>query len=126
MTECTKLQETSKIDFLALKSKLNRDSRDKDSIATQFPLWAVLSIYSKAEHDCYINYMEGFKLLAEWLYPICPPNIEDIYSNILDNYVTNEISHILNISRKDIISSVILQVIPRYKNNIASNQNELR
>lgn len=31
------------------------------------PLSLYLTIYTKASHECYINYMEGAKVLADWL-----------------------------------------------------------
>lgn len=34
---------------------------------TSFPLSLYLTIYTKANHECYINYMEGAKALKVWL-----------------------------------------------------------
>ncbi len=34
---------------------------------TPSPLWLFLTIYSKAQHECYINYNEGAKVLYSWL-----------------------------------------------------------
>ena len=40
---------------------------------TSSPLSLYLAIYSKANHECYINYMEGAKLLLNWLAPAGTP-----------------------------------------------------
>lgn len=34
---------------------------------TPIPLWVFLYIYSKAERECYTNYMAGAKILLAWL-----------------------------------------------------------
>jgi len=75
---------------------------------TPFPLYALLIIYSKANHECYIDYMLGFKLLNIWLSPIVAPTGKVYeYGDILNNYEINEISDILNIPNDMIIHTLI-------------------
>lgn len=51
-----------------LKSKHDHKVRSDDKTPT--PLSAFLRIYLKAEHECYIDYMRGARLLADYLSPI--------------------------------------------------------
>lgn len=46
-----------------LSSRMN----DLKLRACPFPLSTFLTIYTKANHSCYINYMEGAKILYNWL-----------------------------------------------------------
>lgn len=87
-----------------------------DEDKTPFPLWALLVIYEKANQECYINYMEGFKLLVNWLSPIAYPNHRDsdyyAASNILRSYESRELSRILNIPEDVLIKCVVERVLP--------------
>jgi hypothetical protein len=49
------------------------DPSPRSEIRTPTPLATFLLIYSRATHDCYINYNEGAKALHEWLSPISYP-----------------------------------------------------
>ena len=63
-------------------SALDRIKANRLAVNTPSPLSLFLSIYSKAEHECYINYMEGAKILAAWLGNITLP--VDTYPEILN------------------------------------------
>lgn len=101
----------------ALIQELEADSvAAADEDKTPFPLWALLVIYEKANHECYINYMEGFKALVHWLSPIAYPNHRDsdyyAASNILRSYESKEISRILNMPEDVLIKCVVERVLP--------------
>lgn len=101
----------------ALIQELEVDSAAAtDEDKTPFPLWALLVIYEKANDTCYINYMEGFKALVNWLSPIAYPNHRDSNyyesSNILRSYESRELSNILNIPENVLIKCVVERVLP--------------
>jgi len=79
---CLRCQlQTYKMDSLqermaALKSKHDTKVRSDDKTPT--PLSVFIHIYIKAEHECYINYMEGAIALADYLSPIAIPLMPDI------------------------------------------------
>lgn len=50
----------------AIRAKANTDTKS-DLAATPTPLWVFVEIYSKANRECYLNYMSGAKILEEWL-----------------------------------------------------------
>ena len=101
----------------ALLKKLEADSLTAiDEDKTPFPLWALLVIYEKANHECYINYMEGFKALVNWLSPIAYPNHRGsgyyATSNILRSYESRELARILNMPEDILIKCVVERVLP--------------
>ena len=64
------------------------------------PLSALFYLYETAIHsDVYCNYLEGFRLLHEWLYPIEIAPFESGYKipRLSISYELNEISRILKI-----------------------------
>lgn len=52
----------------ALKAKHDTNHRSECTNPTHIN--TLLELYNKAPHECYINYMEGFKLLLDWLCPL--------------------------------------------------------
>jgi len=54
----------------------------RTAINTSSPLSLYLTIYSKATHECYINHMEGAKILKDWLGKIDLPT--ERYPKILN------------------------------------------
>lgn len=105
----------------SLKEKLAKiaanSSVSKDSIIstedrfTKFPLEALLIIYSKAYHACYIDYMEGFKLLRYWLSPIVSAihHDEALANNnpLLVSYEVGKIARILDIDESLVLHTLI-------------------
>lgn len=50
--------------------KLAHDTRITSELHnTPTHIFVLLEIYNKAYHECYIDYMEGFSLLTDWLCP---------------------------------------------------------
>jgi len=47
--------------------KENSNQSPRSEATNSSPLSLFLAIYNKAEHDCYIDYMEGAKALHSWL-----------------------------------------------------------
>ena len=100
----------------ALHTSPDMSIKDKETEHTLFPMRALLMIYEKANYQCYIDYMEGFKLLSAWLSPIAYPssiNIDYYKSNIMYGYEVQEIAKILNASQAIIVGCVIEEVLPR-------------
>ena len=69
--------------------------------AVPTPLWVPLYIYSKATKECYIEYMEGFKLLIDWLGEIEYPELSSLdkkfsIPSIFRTYDLQEIAKILS------------------------------
>ena len=65
----------SELESLSLAEKIARvreltNTSSKSEDKTPTPLWVFLHLYNKASHECYISYMEGAKLLADYLAPI--------------------------------------------------------
>lgn len=54
----------------ALKAKIAADKKDSilfsDNTASP-TITTLAAIYNKASHECYINHMDGFKILVSWL-----------------------------------------------------------
>lgn len=74
--------------------------RNEESQNIQFPLESLLVLYENASHaDVFPNYMEGFKLLADWLGPIeIPSNLEIVnIPKLRRNYELNTIADILKV-----------------------------
>jgi len=101
------LKETAELSDLGIHSK--------DTSATCVK--TILIIYTKARHECYIDYMEGIKLLLNYLKPIEVPEHILNKANLIDssahlptyliNYETTELAKLLtnytaNKSLKDI------------------------
>lgn len=71
------------------------------------PLYVFLHIYYKAQHECYIDYMHGAKLLYQWLStPEVPIDYQEalylqisnsnyFLSCIADKYTVNKLAEIL-------------------------------
>lgn len=82
-----------------------------------FPLWALLTIYAKAEDACYTNYMTGFKELVSYLGPIINTSDslsgDDYNYSILGNYLTQRMHDILGIHEDTILNSFVHEVLPR-------------
>jgi len=99
----------------ALRLSLNTSSKDSESERMEFPLWALLVIYHKANRACYVNYMEGLKNLVEWLKPISitPKNPSYYSSRVLGGYETSRLADILNTDYNIILECVVTEVLPR-------------
>jgi len=81
------------------------------SDTTPFPLWALLTIYSKAERECYIDYMAGFKALVDYLGPVVVTRKESPKDySLLYNYPMQQMSIELGIPQDTIIDSYIYEV----------------
>lgn len=68
-------------------------------------IFTLLEIYNKASHDCYIDYMQGFQLLVDWLCPTkkqlilgCPYKLVKV-PRLAQGYDQSEISRILCIKK---------------------------
>lgn len=62
-----------------------------------FPLSHLLYLYEiSRSQDTYINYMEGFRLLAEWLAPIELPSSHSTIYKLQNSYELQQIAVILN------------------------------
>lgn len=72
------------IDFSAIKNRLNTSPVDAESIGVPTPLSTFLLLYSKSQHDCYIEYMEGARALYAFLSPVEYP--EEYLRAIDENY----------------------------------------
>lgn len=86
---------TLSIDFAALKAAVNTSVLSKDRTPT--PLATFLLIYTKANDECYVDYMEGAKRLIKYLAPI---EIDDYYSDakipgLLSGYESYELAKLL-------------------------------
>jgi len=80
----------------------------------KFPLWALLTIYAKAERECYINYMAGFKALTSWLGPIDIPTKYSSRScpDMLITYEIQEIAVILGCNPCDVLYTLYNETLP--------------
>lgn len=99
-----------------LHTPINTSIKNSSVESEPFPLWALLTIYEKANRECYIDYMKGFKLLLNWLSPIAYPNhIDSEYyakSNVLGGYEVNELGNILKVPSHILIKCLIERVLP--------------
>ena len=90
------------VDFAALRAELAaRDPNPRSELDTPTSLATFLLIYSRAEHECYVDYMQGAKDLAEWLAPIEYPDfafIDDRYKvpSLLKGYSSIQIAEIIS------------------------------
>lgn len=108
----------------ALKEKLDTSIVSSDT--TPFPLAAFLLLYTKAHEECYIEYMEGARILYKWLGPIdIPP---DMWNNkvrapkLLRSYETRELAKILaddlfaaNITEQCIIKTLMQEYLNGFR-----------
>jgi hypothetical protein len=62
---------------------------------TPTPLAALLHLYKGANHECYINYMEGAKRLAAWLAPIEVTLATRTIPTMLRTYELNALAKVL-------------------------------
>lgn len=70
-------------------------STDIEEVGT--PLRVFLSIYQKAQLECYCNYMEGAKALAKFLHPIIfPVCLNTKLPKIFRTYEISELAIILD------------------------------
>lgn len=86
-----------------LKEKLakmleERNASTKSKAANSTPLSAYVIIYSKASSECYVDYMEGAKLLWDWLSPIEVPEEEVDNSkmklyNLINTYEVQKLAY---------------------------------
>ena len=69
-----------------------------------FPLHSLLIMYDTCPRELYINWMEGFKILVQWLQPIqidqAPPNTK--IPRLFRTYEIQEIAKILNTTQDNI------------------------
>jgi hypothetical protein len=106
----------SSIDIKAQLKELALREQAKDKNLPAFPLWALLTIYCKAEHECYIDYMAGFKALVSWLGPIAKEPCNDLVKiDILSTYTTQQMADILNYFEEEILATLIYKVLPNVK-----------
>lgn len=85
------------------KIKETSNQSPRSSSINPSPLSLFLYIYSKASHDCYINYMQGAKDLYSWLTSngLAPLEIEENtpefkIPHLLTSYPINELVKILS------------------------------
>ena len=81
----------------ALKEKHDTKYKSDDKTAT--PLTAFLCIYSKAQKECFIDYMEGATLLISYLSPISLPlnytTSESKLPSVLISYEATQLAMLL-------------------------------
>lgn len=85
------------MDLSSLKTKLGIGYQKNEN---PFPLSALFHLYENANHaDVYCNYMEGLRLLVEWLSPIEIPPFEGEYKipRLHGSYELNEFSKVVGI-----------------------------
>jgi len=118
MNTTTKTTE-SLTDRLARLSEVHdTETATKEARVIEFPLWALLVIYEKANHACYIDYMKGYRALASWLSPIvASPDTDQSYKYKLDciqGYESGELAKYLpHIQDYQILQCAIEEVAPR-------------
>ena len=79
----------------ALKAKL-QEADPKSEERGSFPLTAYLTIYQKARRECYVDYMEGARLLKEWIGPLAFRTVSSItVPHMLRNYELYELAKII-------------------------------
>ena len=73
-----------------------------------FPLISLLTLYAKSPLELYMNYFEGFRLLANFLSPIDIPKIENNkpVPSPLNNYEIQEIARILKCNQRVIYDTL--------------------
>ena len=101
---------------------------------SSFPLSHLLYLNEKANRAMYIEYMEGFKLVASWLGPIAspPPDSEQWFGNLHSNYEANQICSILGINYGQLfhgykITAVLIQQqidTPHLSEEVSATQTE--
>lgn len=83
-----------------LKNELNQSAKSDSNSEIQTPIQVLFYLYENAAYsDVYINHMEGFRLLIEWLRPVevpCNNSIEKI-PRLHGSYEINEIAAILDL-----------------------------
>ena len=95
-----------------------------------FPLKNLLQIYLQAPICCYVDYMEGFKLLTNWLSPITYIGIDTPQKipSPLISYETQRISVILEIDAI-IIFNTFMQIhqetLTKHEQNIQCQQQQI-
>lgn len=86
-------------------------NKSAEEYNTPFPLDALLILFNKAHYDCMLDYMQGFKLLNNWLSPIVSPTEYKVdlackYPTI-NSYDVQRLSAILGIDQSIIIETMI-------------------
>ena len=84
-----------------LKANSNQSSRS--DCKQPAPLSLFLAIYTKSEHECYIDYMEGARCLHSWLtsngtIPLdLGPDLDPEFKvpRLLSSYEAQELTHII-------------------------------
>jgi len=84
------------------------------------PVWLPLYLYCKAERECYINHMEGFKALVSWLikdsficYDLEKPGEPVEIPPLFYGYTFQEVSKHLIIPVDNLYIEMLENVIPR-------------
>lgn len=110
----------------SLNEALDRLKEDMEAEVRPFPLWALLTIYCKAEQECYVNYMEGFIALAKWLGPVEHSIIDIDYDKLpLSNYEMQRMATILNMPENFVVYTFIHEVLPKLNTNLGVDLNDL-
>lgn len=111
MNTSIKLQESLHQKLARLSANNEYSNKSADELLTPFPLDAFLALYNKAHSECYVNYMEGAKLLNAWLSPILsPPTYEvDIACKYptINSYDIQRLGIILGVKQSIIIEAMI-------------------
>lgn len=80
-----------------LKEAQNTSIKSDSKEAT--PLWVFLHLYNKARSECYVDRMEGAKILYEWLSPLdIPeyPTVRHAPSSFIIGYELTELAKIVS------------------------------
>jgi len=112
------------IDFSTIRKRLDTSNKDSSLDDVEFPLWALLVIYEKANHKLFIEYNRGFKQLIEWLKPIVyiPKNSAKYDLQVLCSYEVSNTGKLTGFSEQDIYECMIEEVIPRLQ---ATNETQI-
>ena len=92
------MEPTNLTDSIArIKEQLEKERFYKD---IPFPLSHLLYMNEIANHAMYCDYMEGFKLMVEWLDPIASPapDSKEWFGQLHSNYEASQICSILGIN----------------------------
>jgi hypothetical protein len=87
----------------SIKEEIEEETR-------KFPFYALLLLYDRAySKDLYINYMEGFKLLVDFLSPIEVPPMEECKNTMVPklyhNYDAHEIERVVGCNSKQLFKA---------------------
>jgi hypothetical protein len=108
------------IDFSAIRDKLDTSIASDDD--TPFPFASFLLIYTKSREHCYVEYMEGAKILLDWLgtieYPDYAVSLAPTIPDLLRGYESDQLCKILvgnptDLEAMDIMTKLILHTMYR-------------